>query len=94
MAATGDTGEQQGEIYNSIVAISEVTFVDARLILAVIMQEVGDFLPRSTRLHPYSPGRPSVYWKCQCSLHKRLQLWSHGKNFDGSVGRQFTIQRS
>jgi hypothetical protein len=43
MAWTGippDTGEQQGEIYNAIVSVSKQSHVDARLILAVIIQEV------------------------------------------------------
>lgn len=43
MAGSGDTAEQQGEIYNSIVQVSQESFVDARLILAVIMQEVRHF---------------------------------------------------
>lgn len=44
MAYTPDSGEQQGEIYNAIVEISQATLVDARLILAVIMQEVRLYL--------------------------------------------------
>lgn len=40
MAFTPDSGEQQGEIYNAVVSISTASLVDARLIMAVIMQEV------------------------------------------------------
>lgn len=36
-----DTGEQQGEIYNAIVSVSQQSKVDARLILATIIQEVS-----------------------------------------------------
>jgi len=47
MAWTGsppDTGEQQGEIYNAIVSVSQAAKVDARLILAVIIQESGGWV--------------------------------------------------
>lgn len=43
LAATGDTSAEQNDIYNSIISVSQESFVDARLILAVIMQEVGVF---------------------------------------------------
>lgn len=39
MASVGDSGPEQGAIWNAIVTVSQESFVDARLILAVIMQE-------------------------------------------------------
>lgn len=41
MAFTPDSGEQQGEIWNAVLQISQQSKVDARLIMAVIMQEVS-----------------------------------------------------
>ncbi len=36
-----ESGEIQGEIWNAILSVSAASKVDARLILAVIMQEVS-----------------------------------------------------
>jgi len=47
-----DSGPEQGEIYNAIVRVSQEAKVDARLILAVIMQEVP---------FPSSPPPPSPF---------------------------------
>lgn len=41
LAVNGDTSAEQGDIYNSIISVSQESFVDARLILAVIIQEVS-----------------------------------------------------
>lgn len=38
---SADTGEQQGEVYNAIVSVSQAAKVDPRLILATIIQEVS-----------------------------------------------------
>ena len=40
LAVVGDSADEQGRIYNAIVQVSKESKVDARLILAVIMQEV------------------------------------------------------
>lgn len=47
MNGSGSSGEQIGEIWNAIVQVSQESKVDARLILAVIIQEVS---PRILRL--------------------------------------------
>jgi len=41
LAVGGDTSDEQNDIYNSIMSVSLESDVDARLILAVIMQEVS-----------------------------------------------------
>ena len=40
LVVVGDTGPEQGAIYNAIVSVSQQAKVDARVILAVIIQEV------------------------------------------------------
>ena len=43
LAVVGDSGPEQGAIYNAIVQVSQDSKVDARLILAIILQEVFTF---------------------------------------------------
>ena len=40
LVPVGDSGPEQGAIYNAIVSVSKASKVDARVILAVIIQEV------------------------------------------------------
>jgi glucan 1,3-beta-glucosidase len=47
-----ESGQIQGDIYNAIVSVSQDSMVDARFILAIIMQEVR--LTLSLRLFPIS----------------------------------------
>ena len=46
MAPIGDTGAEQGAMYDAIVTVSQQSKVDARIILAIIVQEVRN-IPRS-----------------------------------------------
>ena len=68
-----DSGPEQGEIYNAIVRVSQEAKVDARLILAVIMQEVP--FPSSS-----SPPTPSytVLIPSQSSANVRVQCTNNG----------------
>jgi len=75
LAPIGDSAAEQQAIYNAIVSVSQSAKVDARVILAVIIDEVSlpivlaPFLAMKRSL----PEIPQVYWQCQSTLHDLLR---------------------